>query len=121
MFESPESQEVMKNVDAIHFIVTKADVLGDKEKREEAARELVRTKYQDTFIRLREYCIKMTKNNRATNYVPQIIPFSLGKFYLGNIYDYDPTDTQTLITTITKNIKPKSWISTCPILRWFTK
>ena len=39
------NQEIMKRVDAIHFVVTKADMLGDRNVRKEKARDLLLSKF----------------------------------------------------------------------------
>lgn len=100
LFELPENEEVMSKVDAIHFIVTKADMLGDRSVRHEKARDLLLDKYGGVVEMVRNYCQQTRRINRATNYNPMLWTFSLGKFYLGDVFKYDPTDSMKLVDAI---------------------
>ena len=111
LFELPVNQDVMSKVDAIHFIVTKADMLGDGSTRLDKACELLISIYQGPIEQLKNYCRK-TRINLFTNYQPQIYTFSLGRFYLGNIFDFDKTEALQLVDAIrkiTSGIKEISW------------
>ncbi len=112
LFELPENQAIMSKVDAIHFIVTKADLLGDGSTRLDKARELLISRYQNPIEQLKNYCRKTKRINFFTNYQPQIYTFSLGRFYLGNIFDFDKTEALQLVDAIRKitgGIKEISW------------
>lgn len=112
LFELPENQAIMSKVDAIHFIVTKADMLGDESTRLDKARELLISRYQGPIEQLKNYCRKTKRINFFTNYQPQIYTFSLGRFYLGNIFDFDKTEALQLVDAIrkiTSGIKEISW------------
>lgn len=100
LFVLPENQEIMKTVDAIHFIVTKADMLGDSNERLEKARQLLLTTYEGPISMLKSYCRTSKRINYSTNYKPQVFTFSLGKFYLGDVFDFDPTETLKIIDAI---------------------
>lgn len=100
LFELPENQEIMKRVDAIHFIVTKSDFLDKKGERRDVAAELLRSKYQATVTALKTYCGNSKRINRSTKYSPQVFTFSLGKFYLGDIFEFDPAETHKIINAI---------------------
>lgn len=93
----PENQEIMSKVDAIHFIVTKADSIGNAGDRDQNAAELVGTHYLSVVEQLKYYCMRTRRINRAYDYEPQIFTFSLGKFYLGDVFDYDSTDTLKIV------------------------
>ncbi len=100
LFELPQNQEIMKRVDAIHFIVTKSDFLDKEGERGTVAAELLRGKYQATITTLKNYCQNSQRINRSTKYSPQVFTFSLGKFYLGDIFEFDPTETHKIINAI---------------------
>ena len=110
-FEHPENQEIMKRVDAIHFIVTKADLFDKDGNRDNIAVDLLRTKYAASVNQLKELCHKYKHINRSTRHSPLVFTFSLGKFYLGNIYEDDPTDSHKLLRAIHLiiNDQNKSW------------
>jgi hypothetical protein len=115
LFELPENQEIMKNVDAIHFIVTKADTLGTGTDRLTKARELLTTKYAGPVESLKAYCRQTKRINYAANknYSPHVFTFSLGKFYLGDVFQFDATETLQIISairSITGFVKEKSWL-----------
>lgn len=100
MFELEENEDVMKNVDAIHFVITKADTLGETEKeRQTKAKELLLDIYEGPVQQLKDYC-RRSNINYSTNYNPCVFTFSLGKFYLGNVFDYDQTDSIRIIEAL---------------------
>ena len=112
LFELPENQEIMKRVDAIHFVVTKADMLGDKMTRKEKARNLLLSTYSGPVEQLKNYCRQTKRINYSTNYRPQVFTFSLGKFYLGDVFSFDNSETIQIVDTIrtvTGSIREKSW------------
>ena len=112
LFELPENQEIMKNVDAIHFVVTKADTLGDKEIRLQKAHDLLLSTYKGPVEQLKAYCRRTKRINYSTNYRPHVFTFSLGKFYLGDVFKFDEEDTLKIIDTIkivTSGLKETTW------------
>ena len=112
LFELPENQEIMKKVDAIHFVVTKADILGDKETRLQNAHDLLLKTYMGPVELLKDYCRKSKRINFSTKYRPQVFTFSLGKFYLGDVFQFDKEETLKIIDTIrivTSGLKEKTW------------
>ena len=101
LFSLPENEEIMKRVDAIHFVVTKADTLGETQgEREARAKELLLTTYRGPVENLKSYCRKTKRINYSTDYKPHVFTFSLGKFYLGDVFDFDNTETLQIIDTI---------------------
>lgn len=96
----PENQEIMNKVDAIHFIVTKADAMGSADERDEKARELIHTQYLSVVEQLKNFSRNTRRINKSTDYEPQIFTFSLGRFYLGDVFSYDNTDTLKIVDAI---------------------
>lgn len=113
LFTDSANQKIMDRVDAIHFVVTKADLLGDtQEERHKKARELLFREYGGPILELKTLCQRSKRINYATNYEPLLFTFSLGKFYVGNLYEFDPTDSITIMDYITKftvGVREKSW------------
>ena len=103
LFRQPENKDVMKKVDAIHFIVTKADTIGKtREERLDKAVELMNRNYASSIKILKKICLEYGIN-RATKGVPYVFPFSLGEFYIGNICEYDNTDSVSIINVMKGN------------------
>ncbi len=106
MFTLEENQDIMEKVDAIHFIVTKADTLGEAaSEREEKAVDLLQSRYRDTIQTLTKLC-KDYGINRRTNHRPHVFTFSLGQFYVGNIFEYDNTDSNSIIDVLKASTVP---------------
>lgn len=118
----PENQEIMNKVDAIHFIVTKSDSIGKGEERDQAAAELVETQYLSVLEQLKNYCRHTKRINRLYDYNPQIFTFSLGRFYLGDVYDYNSADTLKIVDAIReasvsgKKYKWRKFVNSCRML-----
>ena len=101
LFDLPENKKLMQRVDAIHFIVTKADTLGDDpEERKQKAHDLLIEKYIGPIQKLVGYCRRTKRVNYSTNFKPRVYPFSLGKFYLGGVFEFDKQETLNIIDTL---------------------
>lgn len=88
-------------VDSIHFIVTKSDTLGDmRSDRNVKAGELLRANYAAAVGQLKDYIRLTQRINRSTGFGVNAFTFSLGRFYLGDIFEIDVADTRNLIETI---------------------
>ena len=113
LFRDPANQKIMEKVDAIHFIVTKADMLSKSPvERKEKARDMLLSKYIGPVSDLKSYCQQTRRINNTSKYAPKAFTFSLGKFYLGDIFDFDNTETLLIVDTIksmTLGAKEKSF------------
>jgi len=99
LFQLPENKCIMEKVKAIHIILTKADTIG--EPKGANAKKLVTERYADTLTVLKEICKEGNfAINAGSDYLPKLYTFSLGKFYLGGVYDYDPADSRKLLKVI---------------------
>ena len=96
---APENAQIMRHVDAIHILVPKADLLGERPQREERAKMIVEQRYQSLREGIRHCCKRYEIRNE-----PEIIPFSIGTFYIGRVFEPDPTDTLSLIDVIKDDI-----------------
>ena len=102
----------MKKVDAIHIIMTKADTLGGFGEREVAARNIFDNQYGHSILKPLVELSKEYNINAHTDFRPKLYTFSLGTFYVGSLYEYDPTDSNRLVKAIrnsTRGTKKKSW------------
>ena len=102
LFNRPENEEVMHRVRAIHFIVTKADTLQGNRKQTalDAVHNIVGEALCDGIVdTCRKYGINWSKDKKK-NGRPRVFPFSLGRFYPGNIYSGDGADAETIIKVI---------------------
>ena len=95
-----ENKDLMKKVDAIHFIVTKADSLGrTQQERNKKASDLLWDKYSSVVKNLCDLCHK-AKINSTTDGKPCVFTYSIGRFYLGNLFEYDSADSKYLIEAL---------------------
>lgn len=101
LFAHESNADIMRKVDSIHVIVTKADLLGkDTIERDEKALKLFNARYGNNILDpLIDLCKEYNINVRD-NYNPRLYTFSLGKFYVGGVYEYDPTDSNKLVNAI---------------------
>lgn len=108
-FKDSRNSEMMKKVDSIHIIMTKADVLGQSIEREDKALRIFNNKYgRDILDPLSDLCKKYSIN-KNTRYCPQLYTFSLGKFYIGGLYEYDSDDSNKLTRVLLNTINKKTW------------
>ncbi len=102
MFDVEANREVMRRVKGLHFIVTKADTLG--ENREDKAVGIVHSilnkATRDALIEQCAECGINASPDASANGLPRIFCFSLGRFNVGNIYTYDPADSEGLLSVI---------------------
>lgn len=116
LFAYPGNADIMRKVNSIHIIMTKADLLGDSIHREDKAYNEFMARYGsnilDPLIDLcREYNINVAVERPEDKYCPKLYTFSLGKFYVGGIYEYDSTDSNKLVNAIrnaTGTVKKKT-------------
>lgn len=100
LLDQEENKEIMEKVDAIHFIVTKADRLGSHSERKERARELLLKQYSGPVDRLKKYCRDSKRINASSGYNPQVFTFSLGNFYVGDVFTFDKKETLEIVDAI---------------------
>lgn len=100
IFQDPANSDIMKKVDSIHIIVTKADTLGEPLQRDDKALEVFNKNYGMNIVPpLIEVCRDYNINSNS-NYRPKLFTFSLGTFYVGGLYEYEETDSDKLVTAI---------------------
>ena len=99
MIMAPQNAKLLKRVDTIHFIMSKADMLGMQGERNAAAEQICRENYGASIGELTNLCRKYGINV-STDGHPMVHTFSLGHFYIGGVYDYDCTDSDKLVSVI---------------------
>ena len=105
IFADPVNSDIMKKVDSIHFIMTKADTMGTPLERRDKAREV----FQNNYSALMEPFLSLCRHyniNRNNGYRPNLYTFSLGDFYIGGYYEYDATDSENLVNAIKNATSP---------------
>ncbi len=94
-----KNPDVLKRVNAIHFIMTKADTIGSPDEREEIAVERIKSLYGHAILTLKELAAKYSFN-ATSGYAPYLFTFSLGRFYVGDYYEYDSTDADKIMNAL---------------------
>ena len=106
IFQDPDNSDIMRKVDSIHIIITKADTFGERQQRREKALDYFNNHYAMNIVPpLTEVCRDYHINSNS-DYRPKLFTFSLGKFYVGGLYEYDPIDSELLVNTITAIVPP---------------
>ena len=101
IFQDPANSDILRKVDSIHIIITKADTFGERLQRGEKALDYFNDHYGINVTQpLVDLCEKYHINCNS-NFRPKLFTFSLGKFYVGGLYEYDPIDSELLINSIT--------------------
>lgn len=94
------NDKLLKRTNAINFIMTKADKLGDRDDRDQIAIERVLQLYRKTINNLKDICHKYSINI-TSGCNPRLFTFSLGTFYIGDLFEYDPTDADNIMDNLT--------------------
>ena len=105
LFKLPENRKVLNRVKAIHFIVTKADMLTEENSFQDL--EHTYAKVKDNLEKMIENFKSESSYHREINYLDNgkvnYYLFSLGKFYVGKRYEYDQKYADDLIDVIIEN------------------
>ena len=101
IFWDPKNQDIMKKVDAIHFVATKSDVTDC---RGNASDEPI-ADFNHIYGAVNELCRNYRINNASAHHEPQVYTFSLGRWYVGGYFDYVSTDSDKLLEAIAENIE----------------
>lgn len=114
LLSSAENREILKNVDTIHFIMAKSDMLKcDESQRRDKATEILNTTYCNAVNKIKRICSRYQYINASCEEGEKVkvYPFSLGKFMVGQNLAYRSTDSKTIIELIknsTVSIRPES-------------
>lgn len=92
----------LSKVKTVAVIVTKSDLMPDastSSERKDVAMGILQQNYRNFMNNLAGYCERFGIN-KANWYMPYVLTFSLGDFYVGNTVDYNPADSSTLVEFI---------------------
>lgn len=98
----------LSKVDTVAVIVTKSDLMktgnGDerienRDKRTAIAHKYVQSEFASFMTALESACTEFGIN-KAVNYKPYIMSFSLGRLFIGNTYAYDSKDSEDIVSFI---------------------
>ncbi|MBQ3635118.1 MAG: hypothetical protein II951_05815 [Bacteroidales bacterium] len=107
MMREPANRAIMEQVEAVHVIFTKCNLLGATEKEQDAkCQEKLRGDYLNMsrgLTELYKMYPKMDKNKENVRYYRH----TLGKFYLCGMYEYDPSTSENLAKSIADYINGK--------------
>lgn len=106
-----DNPDVMSRVRGLHFIVTKADMLGEYSVRRHKALEhvcrVLNSKDRDELVeKCRKFGINQSNDDKLNGH-PRVYPFSLGKFFVTNRYRLDDTSSNEILQIITDYSAPE--------------
>ena len=91
-----------KELLAIKIIITKKDEFGIKS-TQQAINALVDNGYKVFYDGIVDLCHKY-KIMPYNNFMPEVIPFCIGKFMPGNVYNFDDSDAKILLDSIRRDL-----------------
>jgi len=91
-----KNESILKNVTAIHFILTKSDALGDHIDDNAIRERLTAQGYIAILSQIRRIC-EIYYINNSTGFQVGLYPFSIGKFMPGDVYSFDETDSVKIL------------------------
>ena len=91
----------LSKVDTVAIIVTKSDMMDTEQHvdKMECAKEFISENFATFKEKLIANC-QMFGINKPVGFKPYVVPFSVGKMYVGNTYEFDPTDADALVDFI---------------------
>ena len=102
IFQDSANSDIMRKVDSIHIIITKADTFGERLQRREKALDYFNNHYAMNIVPpLTKVCRDYNINSNS-GYRPKLFTFCLGKFYVGSLFEYDPSDSELLVHAISE-------------------
>lgn len=97
-----KNKALMKNVVAIHVILTKSDTLGDYADQNVIQNVLNEQGYHAVLEDIKSIC-EQYSINKQTGFHVGLYPFCVGKFMAGDVYTFDETDSLKILRVIQKN------------------
>lgn len=97
-----KDKEFCKKIDAIKIIVTKKD-LWNFHSTQQAINAIIENGYKVFYDTIIDICHenRIIDNN---NFMPEVIPFSIGKFMPGDVYNFDDSDVKILLDSIRRDL-----------------
>jgi hypothetical protein len=91
--------KVLRHTNAIHFIMTKSDTLCQRDQRDAMAVDRVNDLYSHTIKKLYALCEQYGINTTSGG-SPLLYTFSLGDFFVGDMFEYDATDANKIMNAL---------------------
>lgn len=91
----------LSKVDTVAVVVTKSDLMNisNPDERTKKAIDYIEDNFAAFMTSLEQKCQRFGIN-RAENYQPYVMTFSLGKLLIGNTYEYDHRDSEKIVNFI---------------------
>lgn len=102
IFQDPANSDIMRKVDSIHIVITKADTFGERLQRREKTLDYFNNHYAMNIVPpLTEVCRDYNINSNS-GFRPKLFTFLSCKFYVGSLFEYDPSDSELLVHAISE-------------------
>jgi hypothetical protein len=110
ILEILKDDSILTQTDGLVIIISKSDYMPRDKDRQEVAGSYLYQEYLN-FIKILEGYLRKYGINKATNYKPYVIPFSLGQFMLGRTFTYNGADSAIVVNTLLtlSRIKRSGW------------
>jgi len=100
-----DKDSTLAKTDAIHFIITKSDLMPEGEDPENHAIQFLDEHYKNLINTAKRYCQKHNINAPINNKL-YVTPFTLGKFMLQNTFIHNPKPSQKLLNRVLGSVSP---------------
>lgn len=97
-----KDKEFCKKIVAIKIVVTKKDI-WNIHSSQQAINTITENGYKVFYDTIVDICHEF-KIMPYNNFMPEVIPFSIGKFMPGNVYNFDDSDAKILLDSIRRDL-----------------
>ena len=97
-----KDKEFCKKIVAIKIVVTKKDI-WNIHSSQQAINKITESGYKVFYDTIVDICHEY-KIMEYNNFMPEVIPFSIGKFMPGDLYNFDDSDAKILLDSIKRDL-----------------
>ena len=97
-----KDKEFCKKIVAIKIVVTKKDI-WNIHSSQQAINKIIEYGYKVFYDTIVDICHEY-KIMEYNNFMPEVIPFSIGKFMPGHVYNFDDNDARILLDSIRRDL-----------------
>ena len=97
-----KDKEFCKKIVAIKIVVTKKDI-WNIHSSQQAINKITESGYKVFYDTIVDICHEY-KIMEYNNFMPEVIPFSIGKFMPGHVYNFDDSDARILLDSIRRDL-----------------
>lgn len=97
-----KDKEFCKKIVAIKIVVTKKDI-WNIHSSQQAINTIIENGYKVFYDTIVDICHEH-KIMEYNNFMPEVIPFSIGKFMPGDLYNFDDSDAKILLDSIRRDL-----------------